>query len=199
MMKIIIYVALLFFCSIDCYEAHASSPKESIRINESAVAGLGRFLSAQYKDRALTEDEIKKEIGPVFDRNEDKIYGLPAVVDSCKDEAALRLLLDVIYYQQKYARVLNAELAESLNEGMETFFEGKSSKVFENVLKDKKQLNREAIVYNFDRYIGMDLPEDGKLPPHLEELRRIIDKYAEYSEVRTGGKSKKKMKKILWK
>ena len=177
MMKVVIFVALLLFGSIDCFEAHASSPK--IVINENAVAGLGKFFAAKYKNRALTEDEIKKEIGPVFDRYEDKVYRLPEVVKSSKDEAALRLLLDVIYYQEKFARVLNAELAESLNEGMETFFEGQSNKVLENVLKDKRQINREAIVYNFNRYISMDRPEDGKLPPHLEELRRIISEYAE--------------------
>ncbi len=178
-MKYIIFVIIFLATAALSFTGHASSHKPPPTwIDMNAIGGLGKFLSAQYKHRALTEEEIKKQIGPVFKKSEKKLYRLPELIEKSKDEAALRLLLDVIYYQEKYAPVLNAELAEALNENFEIFFKS-SIEVIENVLKDRKQKNREAIIDNFYGYVqmlGLE-PNEKQLPPHLNKVRKIIIKY----------------------
>ena len=178
-MKHIIFIIILLVTAASSFTGNASNLKPpSTGIDKNAIGGLGKFFTPQYKNRALTEEEIKKEIGPVFKKSDSKLYSLPELLEKSKDEAALRLLLNVVYYQEKYAPVLNAELAEALNESFEIFFKS-SIEVIENVLKDRNQKNREAIVNNFYGYVQMlGLEPDGKqLPPHLKKVRKIINKY----------------------
>lgn len=179
MMKHIIFAIIFLTTAAICTTGNASnqnSPPTGIDIN--AMGGLGKFFSSEYKHRALTEDEIKKQIGPVFKKSEKKLYRLPELLQKTKDEAALRLLLNVVYYQEKHASVLNAELAETLNESFEIFFKG-STEVIENVLKDKNQKNREAIIDNFYGYVQMHglEPNEKKLPPHLKQVKKTINNY----------------------
>lgn len=178
-MKHLVFIIIFLVTAAFSFSGHASNLKQpSTGIDKNAIGGFGKFFSPQYKNRALTEDEIKKEIGPVFKKSESKLYRLPELLEKSKDEAALRLLLNVVYYQEKYAPVLNAELAETLNESFEIFYKS-SIDVIENVLKDRNQKNREAIIDNFYGYVQMlGLELDSKqLSPHLKKVRKIVNKY----------------------
>ena len=65
-MKHIIFIIIFLVTAAFSFTVHASDLKPpSTGIDKNAIGGLGKFFSPQYKNRALTEEEIIKDIGPV--------------------------------------------------------------------------------------------------------------------------------------
>ncbi len=155
-----------------------------IVIDQNILSGLEKLSSLQHRGRALTSKEIKSEIGPIFGKYKDNLHSLIELMLSAKDESALRLLLDILHYHDKYETTIYAELSEGLNGMIEGYFTD-SDDILINVLKDAKQENRKAIAEYFQVYLGMidtdlDSPkaDNSKQRVRLKELNKLINKYS---------------------
>lgn len=159
-----------------------------IVIDKMILDASGKLLQAIKTDRARTANEIKYDIGPIYKKYNKYLERSIGYLLDNKTEQLFRLLIDFNYYQQKYESTMYAELAEGIDDWIQSFF-NKHSDVVEKVLKDPNQLNKIAIADNFGSYLQREYPLDfdsknldNKLPPHLKRLKKLF--------IRAGGRTK---------
>ena len=113
--------------------------------------------------KALSNEEIKIHIGPVFDKymNTQNSYLAAVAFDQSiikkiegKKESDLRLLLNIMHYHDNYGDTTYAEFSEGLRDYIIPFIEEKTTMVIK-VVKDNDQLNRELISNAFYQFIDV--------------------------------------------
>jgi len=139
--------------------------------------------------KSLSNEEIKIHIGPVFNKymNTQNSYWAAVAFDQSiinkikeKKESDLRMLLNIMYYHDKYGKVTYAEFSEGLRDYIIPFIEDKTDIVIK-VAKDKEQLNRELISNAFYQFIDIFETDsktgeiiDGRFKVKHQELMDIL-------------------------
>ena len=136
----------------------ACVPMDTIR---SAMENDFIKLDGFKEDRALTEEEIRDRIGPVFDKyvaksNSETIRLMfeREVFKRTKtlDVRGLRLLLDIRYYHDNFSHTVYASFSEGMRDMIIPFIEKKPALVI-TIVKDEAQMNRKIISNAFYQFI----------------------------------------------
>ena len=128
-------------------------------IQSTLVNDVMKLVS--FEDRALTEEEIRDRIGPVFDKyvaksNSETIRLMfeREVFKRTKtlDARSLRLLLDIRYYHDNFSHTVYASFSEGMRDMIIPFIEKKPALVI-TIVKDEAQMNRKIISNAFYQFI----------------------------------------------
>lgn len=133
---------------------------EKKRIELEAISDL-RELDRLPENRAMTDEEVREVIGPIFTRYllDCRSYQVHHIFSRAihkragkKDERGLRMLLDMLYYQDKYSNVIFAEISEGWRDAVVFFIEEDTDLVIK-IANDKTQLNKKVIDSAFFQFI----------------------------------------------
>ena len=147
----------------------ACVPRDTIQ--SALVNDVMKLVS--FEDRALTEEEIRDRIGPVFEKyvaksNSETIRSMfeREVFKRTKtlDPRGLRLLLDIRYYHDNFSGTVYASFSEGMRDMVIPFIEEKPALVV-TIVKDEAQMNRKLIsdaLYQFMDQFATD-PKTGRI------------------------------------
>ena len=156
---------------------------------QSAMENDFLKLDGFKEDRALTEEEIRDRIGPVFDKyitgnNSEAIRPMfereVSKRTKALDARSLRLLLDIMYYHDNFSRTVYASFSEGMRDMIIPFIEEKPALVT-TMVKDEAQMNRKLISnafyqfidpFAFDQKTGRII--DDRFTPEHKELMAIL-------------------------